>query len=381
MINPAKRLQNIDEYVFSKLGKEIKSVEKRTHRKVLNFGQGHPDIPPSPRAMKMLQTFIAERDAHMYPGYSAIPVLSDALQSWYKKRFNVSITSGELLPLLGAKDGIAHLPLALFNKGDEVLIPNPGYPPYKEPLLLVGAKPVLYDLLEKDDFKLSLSAIEKKLTKQTKAIWINFPSNPTGQIITLIELKKLVAFAKKKNLIILYDNAYSELTFDGYIAPSILEIKGAKDIAIEFNSFSKAFSFAGFRMGWVVGNKELIAMLAKVKTQMDSGLAIPLQKLGAYVLTDVDHTWKKHMIDTYSNRRDSIAKHLTKLDMTFSLPKGSIYIWAKIPATEENAEAFCGKLLREKQIVFTPGTAFGSNGDRYVRISIGLNIDKINDYF
>jgi LL-diaminopimelate aminotransferase len=381
MIQPAQRLQHIEEYIFSQIRREMKAVEKRTGRKVLDFGQGNPDFPPSQKAITQLQKYIAENDAHLYPGYGAIPLFSEALQKWYKKRFNVVIESDELLPLLGAKDGIAHLPVALFNEGDEVLVPNPGYPPYHDPLKLVGAKPVLYNLLEKDDFNLSLSEIEKKLTKKTKAIWVNFPSNPTGRVITLPELKELVAFAKKHKIIILYDNAYSEITFDGYIAPSILEIKGAKDVAIEFNSFSKAFSFAGFRMGWVVGNKELIALLAKVKTQMDSGLTVPLQKLGAYILTDEDKAWKNDMIKTYKKRRDIVAKHLTKLGMTFVLPKGSMYIWAKIPPNVENSEVFCDKLLQEKQIVFIPGTAFGSNGKGYVRVSIGIKLDDIKDYF
>lgn len=381
MIKPAKRLEVIQEYVFSQLGKERRAVEKQTGRKVMDFGQGNPDFPPSQKVIKHLQQYIAETDAHYYPGYGAIPIFAQALQQWYKTRFNANIASDELLPLLGAKDGIAHLPVALFEKGDEVLTPNPGYPPYHDPMKLVGAKPVLYDLLEKDDFHLSLPEIEKKITKKTKAIWINFPSNPTGRVITLPELKKLVAFAKKHKIIILYDNAYSEITFDGYVAPSIMEIKGAKDVAIEFNSFSKTFSLAGFRMGWVVGNKEIIALLAKVKTQMDSGLTVPLQKLGAFVLTDMDTTWRKNMLTNYKKRRDTIAEYLTKIGMTFTLPKGSMYIWAKIPADAKDTESFCTKLLHEKQILFTPGTAFGSNGKRYVRISIGLNIDKIADYF
>lgn len=380
-ITPAKRLEHIEEYVFSQLGKEIKKVEEKTKRKVLNFGQGHPDISPSPRAIKKLYEFITEDDAHLYPGYGAAPVFIEALQTWYKKRFDATIEPAELLPLLGGKDGIAHLPLALFDEGDEILMPNPGYMPYKDPTVLVGAKPITYDLIEAEDFKLNISAIEKKITKKTKALWLNFPSNPTGQIVTLEELKEAVALAKKHNIIILYDNAYSELTFDGYVAPSILQIEGAKDIAVEFSSFSKTFSFAGFRMGWVVGNKDIIALLAKVKTQMDSGLSMPLQKLGAYVLTDFHQEWHDTMLSTYQSRRDSIIKHIKAIGMTFSIPLGSMYIWAKIPPEEKSSEEFCHRMLHEKQIVFTPGTAFGSNGERYVRISIGVNVDKIEDYF
>jgi LL-diaminopimelate aminotransferase len=194
MITPAKRLQTIEEYVFATINKEIKAVEQKTKRKVLNFGQGQPDLKPGSKAIKKLQQFISEDDAHLYPGYKAIPVLSEALKQWYKKRFNVTLENDELQPLLGGKDGIAHLPLALFNKGDEVLMPDPGYPPYKDPTLLVGAKPVFYDLVEKEEFKINIKGIEKKITKKTKAIWLNFPSNPTGQIVTIEELNMTSSF-------------------------------------------------------------------------------------------------------------------------------------------------------------------------------------------
>lgn len=373
----ANRLNLFSEYVFSKLEKKIKEVELKSKRKVLNFGPGNPDVAPNALYIDKFIEFVKDREAHLYPGFKANKEFWSALIQWYKQRFNVDLEQDELLPLLGAKDGVSHLPLALLNEGDEVLVPDPGYPAFSDPALMINAKPVYYNLLEENDFKISFKELEKKISKKTKFIWVNFPANPTGQVASLNELKKIVAFAKQRNILIVYDNAYSEITFDNFTAPSILQIKGAKEISVEIGSFSKTFSFAGFRMGWIVGNREIITALAKVKSQMDSGLSTPLQRLGAYALTHFDKKWHEQMITSYKNRRDKIAKYLKTIGLEFSLPKGALYIWAKIPPSAKNSEDFCIQLLREKQILLTPGTAFGKNGERYVRVSICVNIDNL----
>lgn len=381
MIQTAKRLEQLGEYVHARLAKELQKVEKETGRKVLNFGPGTPDIPPSQEYLEKFGEFITEKTAHLYPGYTAIPEFADAISSWERQRFGVELQKDEILPLLGAKDGVTHLPLAILDPGDEILIPDPGYPAYIEPALMIGAKPIPYSLLEENDYLPDIQQLEGKVTLQTKAIWLNYPANPLGQVAMEQDLLPIVEFAKKHNLIILYDNAYSEITFDGKIAPSILQISGAKDITVELFSFSKTYSFAGFRMGWVSGNKPVVETLAKVKSQIDSGMSLPLQKLGAYVLTHEDRTWHDYMIETYQHRRDIIAEKIKTLGLQFQLPSGSLYIWAKIPDNEKNAEEYCLRLLREKQILFTPGSAFGKNGDRYVRVSFCVNIEKIENYF
>ncbi len=209
---------------------------------------------------------------------------------------------------------------------------------------------------------------------------MNFPSNPTGQVATHNDLEEIVDFSKRCSIPIVYDNAYSEITFDNFIAPSILQIRGAKEMVVEIGSFSKTFSFAGFRMGWIVGNKKIIAALAKVKSQIDSGLSLPLQYLGAYALYHDDKIWHRQMIASYQKRRDIIAAKLKTLGLTFSLPKGTLYIWARIPNSAKNSENFCMELLREKHVLFTPGTVFGSNGERFVRVSICVNINTIDEY-
>jgi len=373
-------LEKFPEYVFSRLSRRVAEVEKKKKRKVLNLGPGSPDVRPSGTYLDKFKEYIGEPGSHLYPGYQAIPELADALSQWYEKRFQVKLQTNEILPLLGAKDGISHLPIALVNEGDEVLVPNPGYPAYIGPTLMVGAKPVPYDLLPKDDFRISISNLEKQVSQKTRYVWINFPSNPTGQIATLAELEEIVAFCKKYHLIIIYDNAYSEITFDGFTAPSILQIEGAKDITVEIGSFSKTFSFAGFRIGWMVGNKDIIAALAKVKSQLDSGLSLPLQKLGAFALSHPDDRWHEQMISDYRKRRDIIATKLTEIGLTLALPKGALYIWAKIPNSAPDSEDFSMRLLREKQVLLTPGNAFGSNGERFVRVSICSNIDAIDEY-
>lgn len=367
----ANRLNLFSEYVFSKL-------EKKITGKVLNFGPGNPDVFPSTLYIDKYIEFVKDREAHLYPGFKANKEFWSALIKWYKQRFNIFLKKEELFPLLGAKDGVSHLPLALLNEGDEVLVPDPGYPAFSDPAIMIGAKPIYYNLLEKNDFKISFKELGKKVSKKTKFIWVNFPANPTGQVASLDELKKIVAFAKQHNVLIVYDNAYSEITFDGFVAPSILQVKDAKEISVEIGSFSKTFSFAGFRMGWIVGNKEIIAALAKVKSQMDSGLSTPLQRLGAYALTHFDKKWHQQMIESYKSRRNKIAKFLITLGLQFSLPKGALYIWAKIPPSAKNSEDFCTKLLEEKKILLTPGTAFGKNGARFVRVSICVNIDNLS---
>ncbi len=242
----AARLDIFSEYIFMHLNRAVGDVEKETGRKVLNFSIGNPDVAPSSIYVEKLTEFSKDSDAHLYPGYGAIPEFSEALRDWYKKRFAVEIAQDELLPLLGAKDGISHLPLVLLNEGDEVLVPDPGYPAFSIPAQIIGAKPVFYNLVESHNFKINYEELEEKISKKTKCMWVNFPSNPTGQVATRKEIEKIVAFAKKHNLVLLYDNAYSEITFDGFVAPSILEIEGARDVAVEIGSFSKSFSFAGF---------------------------------------------------------------------------------------------------------------------------------------
>ena len=377
----AQRLNAFPEYVFSRLAKITKAVEAKSDRKVLNLGVGSPDIPPSEKYISKVSQYFKEPSMHLYPGYGGIPEFTEAIKFWHKTRFNTDLMSEMIFPVNGAKDAIVHLTMALLDEGDQVLMPDPGYPGFTGAALLIGAKPVYYNLLPENNFKPNITELQGLLTTRTKCLWLNFPSNPTGQVLTKAEIAEYVAFSKKNNIWLIYDNAYSEITFGDFIAPSILEIPGALDVAVEVHSFSKSFSFAGYRMGWVAGNTRVIDALAKVKSQVDSGMALPLQKLGAYALTNVDKDWLASMRKSYSNRQSIIGDYLHKLGLNFALPKGSLYIWAKIPTDQKNSEKFSMKILNEKQILLTPGTAFGKNGSDYIRASICSNIDEIDKYF
>lgn len=374
------RLEQFPEFVFSRLGREIAAVEAASGRKVLSFGAGNPDVRSSANYLNAYKKFIDDPDSHLYPGYRGTKEWNEAMVAWYARRFGVSISTDEVLPLLGGKDGLAHIPPALADTGDEILVPDPGYPSFTEAALLFGVVPVPYTLAPEDRFTVLLDELEKKCTPRTRYIVLNFPSNPTGVVAEKTDLAPLVAFAKRRNIPLIYDNAYSEITYDGFVAPSILEIDGARDIAVEMGSFSKMFSFAGFRMGWIAGNRDIIEALAKVKTQMDSGMSLPLQRLAAFALTHPDDAWHAHMIESYRKRRDIVAKKLTSLGLKLEIPRGSLYLWARIPENEKNAESYSMRMLKEKQVFFTPGSAYGKNGERFVRVSFCVNVDKIDEY-
>lgn len=380
MIRTSARMNAFPEYIFSRLAKKVAEVEKRSGRKVLNFGAGSPDVRPSESYLSALGTYIREPDAHLYPGYRGIREFDDALTAWYGRRFDVTLDRDEVLPLLGAKDGLAHLPLALADQGDEVLLPDPGYPGFQGPTLLYGLVSVPYNILQENSFMPDIQELERLVTPRTRYLWVNYPSNPTGAVATLDELRPLVTFAKKHDIVLVYDNAYSEITFDGFVAPSILQIPEAREVAVEVGSFSKMFSFAGYRMGWVAGNKTLVAALQKVKSQTDSGMSLPLQRLAAFALSHTDTAWHETMVESYRSRRDIITGKLRALGLTFDIPRGSLYLWAKIPDSAKSAEEYCMTLLNDKQVLFTPGSAYGKNGERYVRVSICVNIDAIDEY-
>lgn len=379
MIRAAARLDAFPEYIFFRLEKETSNVEKETGREVLDFGAGDPDVRTSDVYIEKLAEFIREPNSHLYPGFGA-EQFKKAVCQWYRRRFGVELEADEVLPLLGAKEGIAHLPLALADAGDEILVPDPGYPIFSEPAQALGAIPIPYDLIAESGFRISARGLEKKMSSRTKYMWVNFPSNPTGAVADAKDLRDVVQLARKNSVAVIYDNAYSDVTFDGYVAPSILQVDGARETAAEIGSFSKTFSFAGFRMGWIAGNRYIIAALAKVKSQFDSGMSLPLQKLGAYALTHPDEAWRAHMIAEYDRRRHVIAEKLKALGLLFELPKAALYIWARIPDSAQDSEDYCMRLLREKQVLFTPGTAYGKNGKRYVRVSICVNIEKIDEY-
>lgn len=378
----SKRLNNFPEYVFAMLDRKKKEVEVKTGRKVLNLGVGSPDFPPAEQYIKKLQQFVTLPKIHMYPPYGPMPEFVKAIQDWHLQRFAVELAENEIYQLNGGKDGLSHLPLAILDEGDEVLIPDPGYTGFAGPLLLYNMVPVPYTLSAQNGFKINVKDLDSKLSSKTKALIINYPSNPTGQTITLTELKPIVDWAIQKQIWIIYDNPYADLVFDGTKSPSILQVPGAKQIAVELGSFSKTLSFAGDRMGWIVGNSDLIKAFAKVKSQIDTGLSKYLQLMGAYALQNFDQKWYQSMLKSYMERAEILAKVLSTEGMTFSKPKASLYIWAKLPASYQGtSEQYTFDLLENKQILVAPGSAYGQNGEGYIRVSICADLTDIDQYF
>lgn len=380
MMPVSKRLLRFPEYIFSSLAKEAKKTEEITGKKLLNLSIGSPDFPPSKLYIQKLKEYIDSPGSHLYPGYGAIPSFSQGLIEWYTNRFGVELNRNELFPLLGAKDGVSHIAMALVDEGDEILVPNPGYPAFTGPALMMGCSVIPYNLLEKQEFKLSVSEIEKKITSRTRMIWVNFPSNPTGQVATVAELEPLVALCKQKNMWLVYDNAYAEMSYGEYRSPSILEIPGALDVAVEIGSFSKMYSFAGFRIGWIVGNERAVAAVAKVKSQLDSGLSLPFQELSAYVFTHPDLSWHTEMIESYTQKKETLMRFFITLGLTMKSPQGGLYLWAKIPEYFSDSYVYAMELLKNNHILVTPGTAFGTNGDRYVRICFSNDVTDLSHF-
>lgn len=380
----ADRVTSVGPNPFLPLLQAKARIEKETGQTVLNLSVGSPDYTPSRFFIEEVRKRYTDRDAHLYPGFPAVPELADAIISFYSQHHGVSLESLELYPLNGAKEGIANLAGAFLNKGDQVLVPDPGYPTYSSSAKRVGARVLTYKLGTGDYPNIDLNELEEKVTPKTKFIWVNFPSNPTGQVAVKEDLEKLVNFARSRNICIAYDNAYAEITFGGFIAPSILEVPGAKKLAVEYRSYSKTFSFAGYRMAWIAGNKEIIKALAVIKSDIDSGLSLPLQRLGAFALNSFDkywcRKWREDMIESYQKRREAIAGLLSSLGLEFRLPLASLYLWARIQ-TGENSMDYCMGLLKNKKILLTPGSSFGAAGEGYVRAAICVNVDRIKDYF
>jgi LL-diaminopimelate aminotransferase len=302
-----------------------------------------------------------------------MPALRRAIASWYKRRFNVSLNpESEILPLIGSKEGIAHFPLAFLNPGDYSLVPDPCYPPYKGGTILAGGKVHLMPLLEQNAFLPDFKKIPAGVLKKAKIMFLNYPNNPTGATAEKPFFKEAIAFARRHKIMIVSDLAYSEMSYDGYSPSSMLEIEGARDLVIEFHSLSKTYNMTGWRVGWACGNEKLVAALAKVKSNVDSGIFSAVQIAGIAALTGSDEHIK-NMCSLYQERRDVLVSGLRGLGWQVSDPKATFYVWIKVPK-KYNSINFAGLILEKADIVATPGVGFGPNGEGYVRMA--LTVDK-----
>lgn len=373
MITTADRLQSVQEYYFSRKLREVHQLIAEG-KAVINMGIGSPDLAPDESVIEAMHTAMSDEKAHQYQSYQGLPELRKGMADFYDTHFNVSLNfNTEILPLMGSKEGIMHISLAFLNPGDEVLIPNPGYPTYASVTELVQAKAVYYDLSAANHWQPDFEALEKLDLSKVKLMWVSYPHMPTGANGTLELFKKLIAFGKKHNILIVNDNPYSFVLNDNPL--SILQVEGSKDIAIELNSLSKTYNMAGWRVGMVLGNPTLIDAILKVKSNMDSGMFYGIQK-GAIKALQLGKDWFEKQDEVYSKRRNLIFKLAEKLNCTFDKNSVGLFVWAKLP-NGILSEEFIDKVLIEKHVFITPGTIFGSNGEGYIRFSLCVTEEKI----
>ncbi len=367
MIKPAQRVSTVEEYYFSIKLKEIEQM-RQEGKPVINLGIGNPDQKPAPVVLEALHTSSAQDDTHGYQSYVGIPALRKAFANWYQKYYRVKLDAGhEILPLMGSKEGIMHISLAFLNPGDKVLIPNPGYPTYSAVTKLVGAKIHTYDLLSELNWQPDFKALEQQNLTDVKLMWVNYPNMPTGAKADQALFEKLIDFGKRHNILICNDNPYSFILNDN--PQSILQVPGAKDTAIELNSLSKSHNMAGWRMGMAASNAQFIKYILRVKSNMDSGMFRPMQEAAAIALS-LEKDWYQSINEVYSKRRELVYDILNALQCTWDKEQSGMFIWASIPPQASSSKELADQILYNAHVFITPGSIFGSNGDRYLRISL-----------
>ena len=376
MIKQSDRLNSVEEYYFSKKLREVSNMIQ-SGESVINMAIGSPDLFPSIRVIDEIKNSLSDSFAHKYQSYQGLPELRDAIAKFYNKFFGVELNPlNEVLPLMGSKEGIMHISLAFLNPGDEVLIPNPGYPTYLSVTKLVEANPVFYNLSEENGWFPNLSELENKDLSKVKLMWINYPNMPTGASANLDQFQKLLEFAKTNNILLINDNPYSFILNDDYL--SLLKVKGYKDFVLELNSLSKSFNMSGWRVGMLVGSSENITKVLKVKSNMDSGMFYGIQK-GAIAALNLDKSWFEDLNKVYLKRRKLIWNIADKLNCSYDKNSKGLFVWAKLPNNIKSSEQYIDTLLKEKKIFIAPGTIFGSNGEGYVRFSLCIDEVKINE--
>lgn len=375
-IKPARRIAEVKEYYFSRKLKEIAKLNA-SGADIISLGVGGPDRPPHDDVIKTLCTESQKHNSHGYQPYVGVPELREAFSAWYARYYGVEIDSeNEILPLIGSKEGIMHITMAFINPGDGVLVPNPGYPTYTSVSRLAEAEIFNYDLTEENNWMPDFDALEKLPLDKIKLMWVNYPNMPTGKTASIELFQKLVDFGLKHNIVIVNDNPYSFILNDKPL--SIFNAQGAKEIAIELNSLSKSHNMPGWRIGMATANAQFINWIIRVKSNVDSGQFRPVMLAAAKAL-ECDEKWYNELNAEYSSRRKMAEKIMTALKCTFSDEQRGLFLWAKIPDNKVNAEDYADEILREAKVFVVPGSVFGTNGDRYIRLSLCATQGKLNE--
>ncbi len=373
----ANRIEQLPPYLFVEISKKIN--EKRAQGiDVITFAIGDPDLPTPERILDTLHAASDVPANHRYPESEGLPELRQAVADWYGSRFGVTLDRDtEVLPLIGAKEGIGHMALCLIDPGDIALVPDPAYPVYSIGTMFAGGETHWLPLEEENGWLPDLGAIPEDVARKAKVIWVNYPNNPTGAVADIGFYNDLVAFAKKYDIAVCHDAPYSEIAYDGYRPVSLLQAKDAMDVGIEFHSLSKSYNMTGWRVGMAVGNAGLINALMRVKSNLDSGIPQAVQLMAIEALRGSQDCVAEN-VAVYQRRRDKLVAALTKIGMSVVPPQASLYVWARIPAGYTSAD-YAAKLIEEAAVVVTPGSGYGQYGEGYVRLSLTLPDDQLDE--
>ncbi len=372
-----KRMDGVPPYLYAELDSVIEKA-KRAGKKIINIAHGDPDQPAPKAVIEELHRSSSEKGAQLYPNYWGLRSLREKIAEWMKKRFDVTLDpENEIMVLIGAKEGITHLYLALCDKGDYALVPNPAYPTYYTSVIFAQGTPIYMPLIEENDFLPDLNSFKKEILKQTKLMIINYPNNPTSKKASISFLQELVEFCKRWGIYIIHDTAYSEI-YEDEKPPSLLEVKGSKNIAVELHSFSKTYNMQGYRIGWVCGNKDIIRALAVIKTNTDSGVFIPIQKAAMKALEIYDE-FVPGVRELYRRRRKIIHGFLDKIGWEYVPSDATTYIWAKMNVKNKDSMKLVISLVQKTGVVVGPGAGYGKHGEGYLRFSLTQPDEKIKE--
>jgi aspartate/methionine/tyrosine aminotransferase len=376
IVKPALRTGNVQEYYFSQKLAQIDRMRSDGYD-VINLGIGSPDQPPSENTVSALITEAKKATSHGYQSYSGIPALRKAFSVWYNKYFHVNLNpDNEILLLMGSKEGIMHISMAFVNPGDEVLVPDPGYPTYSSVTYLVGGIVRKYELTEENGWLPDLKSLEKSDLSKVKLMWVNYPQMPTGAIGSLDLFEKLVAFSRKHEILLVNDNPYSFILNKEHL--SLLSVEGAKETALELNSLSKSHNMAGWRIGMVAGQSDYIKTVLKVKSNMDSGMFLPMQMAAIEALNNQD-SWYDTVNSVYLRRRKIVEQIMDLLKCSYNKSQVGLFVWGKIPENIPDCESYIEEILMKSLVFITPGFIFGKQGERYIRISLCATEEKLNE--
>ena len=366
----AERIEKLQPYLFVEISRKI-NQKRAAGVDVITFAIGDPDIPTPPHILDKLLEAAQDPPNHRYPESDGLPQFRRAVSDWYGKRFGIALDSDkEVLPLIGAKEGIGHMALCFVDPGDVALVPDPGYPVYSVGTMFAGGESYFMPLLEENGWLPDLDAIPEQVAQKAKVMWLNYPNNPTSATADLEYFERVVDFAKAYDIAVCHDGPYTEVAYDGYTPVSFLQAKGAMDVAVEFHSLSKSYNMTGWRIGMAVGNAEMINALMRVKSNLDSGIPQAIQIAGIEALQASQECISENN-SIYQRRRDKLVDALRGIGMEITPPRASLYVWARVPEGYSSAE-FAAMLLEEKDIVVTPGSGYGEYGEGYIRLSLTL---------